>query len=165
MGVAAASALLVARARHVRTLHILPPITTTSTIPASPPLVARSLPKRGKGKGSPIPTGPDERRVFLQTGIDVGRVGLVWPIKDCSLQIGRDNTELILRVASEKGHWYIGINDQSVIDGGFPSDTKAARDAILQTWRPATVVGKLEDEQRKKTTGGWASGPAAQSIH
>jgi hypothetical protein len=163
LGVAAASALLVARARNVRTFHILPPLPAPATkISPSPPVFAPPI-KKGKGKRKTAigqENLPDERRVFLQTSIDSGRVGLLWPISQCSFQQGRDESELIFRVNSEKGHWYIGINDKTLIDGTSTSTIKDARDTILRTWGKAPVVGKLAEEEKRRTTGGWKSGPA-----
>lgn len=132
-GVAMAAALLIARLRHTRTLDILPPL-------ASNPA------RRGRG---------DPRRVFVQTGRDRNNMGSVYPLNKCSLQKGRSDDELILRVKDERGHWFIGL-DQPVINGQ-PSSVYDARDAIIKAWGKGKIIGVLA--QPPMIDGRWKSGP------
>jgi len=79
---------------------------------------------------------------------------MVFPLNKCSLQEGRDNTEMILRVAGQRGHWYLGLND-ALIYGHHLSVSKA-RAAILADWG-SKRVGKWTSTVHMDNR--WKSGP------
>lgn len=127
-GAGLAAALLVAQTRFVRTFAILPPGRNNS------------------------PT--EGRRVFIQCAHNFRNNGMVFPLNKCSLQEGRDNTEMIFRAAGKRGHWYIGLND-AVIHGRRSSIEKA-RAFILADWggkRVGRWTPSITTDNR------WKSGP------
>ena len=122
-GAGLATALLVAQTRFIRTFAILPP-------------------------GNPT----ENRHVFIQCAHNFKNNGIAFPMSKCSLEEGRDNTEMIFRVAGKRGHWYIGLNG-AVIHGRRLSIDKT-RAAILADWGGKSVG--------RWTTPGdnrWKSGP------
>jgi len=130
-GAGIAAALLVAQVRFVRTFTILPPLSSS-----------------GSTEG---------RRVFVQCAHNWRKNGLAFPLNKCSLKEGRNETETILRVAGERGHWHIGLND-AVIYGTRASVTKA-RATILAEWE-----GKLAGQRTLPVIDGrWKSGPVRRA--
>ncbi|KAF9460726.1 hypothetical protein BDZ94DRAFT_1222620 [Collybia nuda] len=129
LGVGLAAALVVAQARFVRTLVVVPP--------------------------SP---GFNNRRVFVQCAHNLRRNGMTFPLNKCSLGEGRNETEMILRVTGEKGHWFIGLED-SIVNGqraGLPEN----RAAVLSNWggkRIGNWTGATSIDSR------WKSGPARRA--
>ncbi|KAM6502825.1 hypothetical protein JOM56_002802 [Amanita muscaria] len=111
LGVGVAAALLVTQARFVRTVALLPPA-----------------------------GAKQDRRVFVQCAHNWGNHGITFPLRRCSLEEGRNETEMILRVSGERGHWYVGLAD-AIIDGK-PASTLDARNTILQEWKEGRRVGK-----------------------
>lgn len=126
IGVGACTALIVAQARFVRTLAIIPPS-----------------------------AGVKNQRLFVQGAHNLRRNGVTFPLNKCSLEEGRNQTEMILRVGGERGHWYIGLEDSVV--KGQKSGLSEARAAILSGWG-----GKLNGTWTGTTyvDSRWKSGPA-----
>lgn len=125
-GAGLAAALLIAQLRFVRTMAILPA------------------------------SGAEDRRLFIQCAHNWAKRGKVFPINKCKLENGRNSSEMILRVAGERGHWYIGFVN-SVINGKRLTGAEA-RAQVIAAWngepmRPLTSRPKLELDKR------WKSGP------
>lgn len=57
---------------------------------------------------------------------------MIFPLNKCSLEEGRNETEMIFRVAGERGHWYIGLHDSIV--NGYRAELPEARAAVLANW-------------------------------
>lgn len=126
LGVGLAAALVVTQARFVRTLAIVPP-----------------------------GAGVKNQRIFVQCAHNLRRNGMMFPLNKCSLEEGRNQTEIILRVAGERGHWYIGLEDSNV--NGQKAGLSEARAAILSDWggkRVGSWTGTAYVDSR------WKSGPA-----
>lgn len=132
-GAALAAALLVAQTRFVRTFAILPPVRNNSSA--------------------------EGRRVFIQCAHNFRKNGTVFPLNKCSLQEGRDHTEMIFRVAGKRGHWYIGLNDAVI--HGRRSSVDNARAAILADWG-GKRVGKWTSTVA--TDNRWKSGPVRRKV-
>ncbi|KAG6864789.1 hypothetical protein C0991_007163 [Blastosporella zonata] len=123
-GAGIAGALLIAQTRFVRTLAIIPP---------------------SENEG---------RRLFLQCAHNLAKRGIVFPLSKCTLGKGRNATELILRVAGERGHWYIGFENSNI--NGKRLTGHEARTEVLAAWNgksKSLVKPKLEVDKR------WRSGP------
>jgi hypothetical protein len=97
---------------------------------------------------------PSKEGVFIQCAHNFRKNGMVFPLNKCSLKEGRDDTEMIFRVAGERGHWYIGLND--AIIHGRRSSVDKARAAILADWS-GKKVGKWTSTIA--TDKRWKSGP------
>ncbi|KAG6920042.1 hypothetical protein DXG01_010110 [Tephrocybe rancida] len=130
-GAGVAAALLVAQTRFVRTLAIIPP------------------------------SGNEGRRLFLQCAHNLARRGMVFPLSKCTLGNGRNTTELILRVAGERGHWYIGF-ENSAINGNYLIGHEA-RAGVLAAWNGGTKGKKLPKPKLELDTR-WKSGPTIQHL-
>lgn len=126
-GAGLAAALLVAQIRFVRTFGILPPR---------------------------LPT--ENKHVFVQCAHNFKNKGMTFPLNKCSLEEGRDNTEMILRVAGKRGHWYIGLNDAIIY--GRRLSTERARSAILADWGGKSV-GRWTTPRDNR----WKSGPLGKT--
>jgi hypothetical protein len=126
-GVGVAVALLVAQARFVRTIAIV---------------------------HSPKPA--DGRRVFVQCAHNWKNHGITFPLSRCSIQEGRDESEMVLRVTGERGHWHIGLTG-AFIHGRPISSVLEARDAILDEWKEGRRHGKWT--MKTKVDDRWKSGP------
>jgi hypothetical protein len=129
LGVGLAAALVVTQARFVRTLAIVPPA-----------------------------AGAKGQRAFVQCAHNLRRNGMTFPLNKCSLEEGRNQTEMILRVAGERGHWYIGLEDSIVC--GRRVGISEARAAILSDWggrRIGRWSGTTYVDSR------WKSGPAVKA--
>ena len=122
-----AVALLVAQARFVRTIAIV---------------------------HSPKPA--DGRRVFVQCAHNWKNHGITFPLSRCSIQEGRDESEMVLRVTGERGHWHIGLTG-AFIHGRPISSVLEARDAILDEWKEGRRHGKWT--MKTKVDDRWKSGP------
>ena len=125
-GVGVAVALLVAQARFVRTIAILDP----------------AKPAQG-------------RQVFIQCAHNWRNHGITFPLNRCSLQEGRNESEMVLRVSGERGHWHIGLGEAFI--HGRRASTLDARDAILEEWKDGKRHGKWT--LPSKDDGRWKSGP------
>ncbi|KAG6859699.1 hypothetical protein C0993_003582, partial [Termitomyces sp. T159_Od127] len=125
-GAGIAAALLITQSRFVRTLAILPA------------------------------SKAEDRRVFIQCAHNWAKRGKIFPINKCKLGNGRNPSELILRVAGERGHWYIGFVNSNI--NGTRLTGPEARAQVLAAWngeltRPLTLRPKSELDKR------WKSGP------
>lgn len=127
LGAGLAAALLVAQIRFVRTFAILPPARNNSLT--------------------------DGSRVFIQCAHNFRTKGAIFPLNKCSLQEGRDITEMVFRVSGARGHWHIGLRD--AIIHGKPSSVDNARAAILADWG-GKLVGKWTTASVDER---WKSGP------
>ena len=136
-GVAIAVALLVTQARFVRTLAIVP---------------ASSFANQG--------SSAENRHVFLQCAHHFRKNGMVFPLNKCSLQEGRNETELVFRVTGDKGHWYVGL-DNGTIYGRRVSPLEA-RNSILESWG-GKRVGHWT--QKYVADSRWKSGPIRRLEH
>jgi len=132
IGVEAAVTLIVTQIRFIRTFAVLPP-----------------LPHGGSAVRG------DNRRVFIQSAHNWKNNGTIFPIKKCSLEEGRDETEMILRVAGERGHWFIGLHD-AVIYGEKASALKARRQ-IMTDWGEGKRIGHWTSTS--PVDGRWKGGP------
>ncbi|KAF8627770.1 hypothetical protein AX17_006135 [Amanita inopinata Kibby_2008] len=126
VGVGIAVALLVTQARFIRTVAVIPP----------------TAPKQG-------------RQVFIQCAHNWRNHGMTFPLSRCSLEEGRNETEMVFRVNGERGHWYIGLSDAIIY--GRPAAMLDARDAILQEWKEGKRIGKWSSST--KVDDRWKSGP------
>ncbi|KAK2467404.1 hypothetical protein APHAL10511_000639 [Amanita phalloides] len=126
LGVGVAVALLVTQARFVRTIAIVPTVT----------------PAEG-------------RQVFVQCAHNWRNHGTTFPLSRCSLEEGRNETEMVLRVSGERGHWYVGLSDAIIY--GMPAKVMEARKAILEEWKEGKRRGKWT--LQKSVDGRWKSGP------
>jgi hypothetical protein len=133
-GAGLAAALLVAQIRFVRTFAVLPPARNNT---------------HAEGGG----------RIFIQCAHNFRNNGMIFPLDKCSLQEGRDNTEMIFKVAGERGHWYIGLNH--AIIHGRRSSVDQARAAILAEWS-GRKVGKWT-LTATGTDKRWKSGPMGRT--
>jgi len=122
VGVAAAVALIGSQTRVVRTICILPRQTSLSAKPSQ----------------------TDTRDIFIQCAHHWRNRGRLFPMSSCRLDPGRDDSELILRVDGERGHWWIGLNRATM--NGRNSSLPASRATILGEWK-----------QQKNTA--WKRGP------
>lgn len=120
IGIGAGVALITTHIRVIRTFAILSPPTTSTS------------------QG-------DLRRVFIQGAHNWKQNGSIFPINKCSLDPGRDDTEMILRVKGERGHWFMGL-DGAKINGRETSLAKA-QTAIWSDWK------------QKASKGRWKNGP------
>ena len=121
-----AVALLVAQARFVRTIAIVPSI------------------KPAEG-----------RQLFVQCAHNWKNHGITFPLSRCSIQEGRDESEMVLRVSGERGHWHIGLTG-AFIHGRPTSGVLDARDAILDEWKEGRRRGRWTT---KVIDDRWKSGP------
>ncbi|KAJ8076679.1 hypothetical protein PM082_001102 [Marasmius tenuissimus] len=144
-GVAAASAILIARARYLRTLDVFPPLefATGST----------------KSKIAPTVQPRHRRRVFLQSTSHTRGHGVSFPLSKCKLNEGRDETELFLHVDGERGHWHIGL-DGALVNGRKISPLEA-RDALLRQWDGGILSEELAHPF--VIDGRWKKGPVRSS--
>ncbi|KAF8648519.1 hypothetical protein AX16_006225 [Volvariella volvacea WC 439] len=136
LGVGCAVGLLVAQRRFVRTLAILPPAA------GSP----------GSKNGG--------RRVFIQAAHNWKKNGKTFPMSSCSLGEGRNETEMILRVAGERGHWHVGL--ENAVIHGKEASVSTAHSTILSAWGGAKRVGKFSaapTKTSKVADSRWKSGP------
>ncbi|PFH46580.1 hypothetical protein AMATHDRAFT_154495 [Amanita thiersii Skay4041] len=143
LGVGVAAALLVTQARFVRTIAILPPATTTT------------------------PASQSGRRVFVQCAHNWRNHGMTFSLSRCSLEEGRNETEMVFRVLGERGHWYVGLQDAIV--HGHQVGVLQARNAILEEWRQQGEgklkrVGKWSAKAKVETNGKWKSGPVIRNV-
>jgi hypothetical protein len=122
VGVAAAVALIGSHTRVVRTICILP---RQASLPA------KSL-------------DTDTRQIFIQCAHHWRNRGRLFPMSSCRLDPGRDDSEFILRVDGERGHWWIGLNKATM--NGRDMSLAASRATLLREWR-----------QEKNTA--WKRGP------
>jgi len=129
LGVGVAVALLVTQARFVRTIAVIPPM---------------------------LPSSTQGRQVFVQCAHNWGNHGTAFPLSRCSLEEGRNETEMILRVSGERGHWYVGLSD-AIIHGQPAGSMLDARDAILEEWKEGKRSGKWATSV--KLDDRWKSGP------
>ncbi|KAG6879129.1 hypothetical protein C0992_004946 [Termitomyces sp. T32_za158] len=125
-GAGIAAALLITQSRFVRTLSILPA------------------------------SAGEDRRLFIQCAHNWANRGKVFPINKCKLENGRNPSELILRVAGERGHWYIGFANSDI--NGVRLTGPEARAQVLAGWKgelrgPSFLRPKVELDKR------WKSGP------
>jgi hypothetical protein len=79
---------------------------------------------------------------------------MVFPLNKCSLQEGRDTTEMIFRVVGERGHWHMGL--EGALVHGQQLSVTSARAAILADWG-GKKVGKWTPIV--PTDNRWKSGP------
>ncbi|KAK7036473.1 hypothetical protein VNI00_011670 [Paramarasmius palmivorus] len=140
-GVMTAAILLVARGRYVRTLDVFPPLEaiTSST---------KKLPPK-------LPT----RKVFLQTAPHGRGRGVVFPLSKCSLQHGRDDTEMVVRIIGERGHWYLNL-DSALVNGQKLSRWEA-RDAIVKEWQVGGAISQ-DLAHPHVIDGRWKKGPVSR---
>ncbi|KAG6861698.1 hypothetical protein C0995_013267 [Termitomyces sp. Mi166 len=132
-GAGIAAALLITQIRFVRTLAILPA------------------------------SGGESQRLFLQCAHNWARRGMIFPLSKCSLEDGRNSSELILRVAGERGHWYIGFADSDINGKRLTGPEACAQ--VIAAWNgkpigpsTSTLGLKLELDER------WKSGPVRRSY-
>ncbi|GLB37345.1 hypothetical protein LshimejAT787_0403960 [Lyophyllum shimeji] len=125
-GAGIAAALLVTQTRFIRTVAILPP------------------------------SASEGRRVFIQCAHNFRKNGIVFPISQCSLRDGRNETEMILRADGERGHWYIGFED-AVVNGRRVA-LPQARAEVLAEWENKPVANFVSKPQ-VKVDSRWKSGP------
>jgi hypothetical protein len=123
IGVGAAVALIGSHTRVIRTLCVLP----------------HPTPPRSTLKN-------DQRELFLQCSHHWKNRGRTFPMNSCRWYPGRDDTEMILRIDGQRGHWWLGL-DKAKIHG---------RDMSLAASR-STILGEWDLKQQKTT--GWKSGP------
>lgn len=125
-GAGIAAALLVTQTRFVRMFTILPP------------------------------AGSDGRRVFIQCAHNFRKNGIIFPINKCTLQDGRNATEMIFKANGERGHWYIGFEDSVV--NGHRTSLPQARAEVLANWE-----GKCDErflpKPQVRLDSRWKSGP------
>ncbi|TFK74683.1 hypothetical protein BDN72DRAFT_812623 [Pluteus cervinus] len=144
LGVGCAVALLVTQTRFVRTFAVLPPLT---------PSVIKALTRIPHGTNKP------EGRVFIQCAHNWRKNGQFFPLSHCSLEQGRDPSEILLRVRDERGHWHIGLEDSVIHGGNVGRNTGKAQQAILSAWKGKKIgkftgTGNNEDVDKR-----WKSGP------
>ncbi|KAG7091185.1 hypothetical protein E1B28_010236 [Marasmius oreades] len=140
-GVVAASAILIARVRFLRILDVFPPLEQlTSTTKKSRPSMLSQIPKR---------------HIFIQSSSYTRGRGVSFPLSRCVLHEGRDDTELFLEIAGERGHWYIGLHGALI--NGRKSSPLEARDAIIQQWEGGTLSKELANPLI--VDGRWKKGP------
>ncbi|KAG5341508.1 hypothetical protein C0989_009869 [Termitomyces sp. Mn162] len=130
-GAGIAAALLITQTRFVRTLAILPA------------------------------SGAEDRRLFLQCAHNWAKRGKIFPLNKCKLQDGRNSSELILKVAGERGHWYIGFANSDI--NGKRITGPEARAQVIAAWSgksigPSTLEPKSELDKR------WKSGPVRRGY-
>ena len=109
IGVGIAVALCLSQTRYVRLVSIIPPSPQPS-----------------------IPKGQKTARIFLQGAHNWKKNGLAFPLDKCSIQSGRDHSEIIMRVQGERGHWFIPV-DEAMLHGQ-KMDTWNARDEFVKEW-------------------------------
>ncbi|KAG5645405.1 hypothetical protein DXG03_006229 [Asterophora parasitica] len=126
-GIGIAVALLVTQTRFIRTLTIIPP------------------------------SGSDGRRVFVQCAHNLRKNGLVFPYNKCSIRDGRNKTEMILRVAGERGHWHLGLEDAVIHGREIP--LPEARAEVLADWGGKRAATLLSPKPKQALDRRWKSGP------
>ncbi|ESK97276.1 hypothetical protein Moror_17841 [Moniliophthora roreri MCA 2997] len=150
-GVMTAAILLIAKGRYVRTLDVFPLIDTTSTT---------STATRSKKPQIPAASGP--RKVFLQTTSHRGRgQGVAFPLSQCSLQHGRDDSELVVRIIGERGHWYMNLDKGALVNGQKLSKWEA-RDVIVRQWKEGGALSSELGNPTNVMDGRWKKGPVAR---
>ncbi|KAF9064758.1 hypothetical protein BDP27DRAFT_1333072 [Rhodocollybia butyracea] len=120
-GVGAASALLIAGFRYTKVFDVFPPIVNASRIDK---------------------TALKERHVFIQSSRHFRSRGLTFPLSKCTLHRGRADSELLLTIDDERGHWFISLDDDTLINGQQYKNT-AAREVILKAWKGGWVNDDL----------------------
>lgn len=126
-GVAAASALFIAAFRYTKVLDVFPPLAATFTQPSAQ-AARKAL---------------EQRRVFIQSARNSRSRGITFPLSQCTLHRGRADSELLLTVDKERGHWYIGLDDDAIIDGKKYTGS-AAREVILKAWKGGWIDEDLD---------------------
>ncbi|KAA1470447.1 hypothetical protein DENSPDRAFT_797741 [Dentipellis sp. KUC8613] len=125
VGAGLAAMIFIGRSRVVRTLDILRP-----------------------GPGA------EQKQLFIQGAHHRGDKGLLVPFAKSRLDPGRDHTEVILRVAGMRGHWWVALNGAKV--NGHALAPENARSLFMSEWgiRSAVPTG---------TSGHWTSGPIVKN--
>jgi len=130
-GVAASAFLLIAGFRYTKVLDVFPPL---------PKPMSNS--RISKNAAQAAQKTQEERRVFLQSARHIRSRGVTFPLSQCTLHRGRADSELLLTVESERGHWYIGLDDDAIIDGKKYKGS-AAREVILKAWKGGWIGDDL----------------------
>ncbi|KAJ7596603.1 hypothetical protein C8J56DRAFT_917859 [Mycena floridula] len=136
-GSVVAAALLVARARYLRTMDI----------------VIRPASKAAQAQGLKT-----ERWLYMQSGNEVGRKGIVFPLEKAVLARGRGDDELVLRVIGERGLWHLGLQN-CFINGLSSKSVAETSDALREAWGSAKIVGELRKKTQRDIK--WKSGIAS----
>ncbi|KAF5377705.1 hypothetical protein D9757_009355 [Collybiopsis confluens] len=121
-GAGVASMLFIAGFRYIKVLDVFPPLGNAATRKANMPAVA----------------GLEERRVFIQSARHSRSRGISFPLSNCTLHRGRADSEILLTVDNEKGHWHIALDDDSVVSGQKYKGS-AAREVLLREWKGGWV--------------------------
>ncbi|KAJ3726850.1 hypothetical protein C8R42DRAFT_657862 [Lentinula raphanica] len=127
-GVGAASALFIAGFRYTKVLDVFPPLQAV----VNPKRVDKIAAQRAM----------EDRRVFIQSARHTRSRGITFPLSKCTLHRGRADSELLLTVDNERGHWYIGLDDDSILNGQQYKGSDA-RDVILKAWKGGWVNDDL----------------------
>ncbi|KAJ3730890.1 hypothetical protein DFJ43DRAFT_455647 [Lentinula guzmanii] len=127
-GVGAASALFIAGFRYTKVLDVYPHLQTI----ANPSRLDKSVVRKAL----------EDRRVFIQSARHTRSRGMTFPLSQCTLHRGRADSELLLTIDNERGHWYIGLDNDSVINGQNYKGS-AAREVILKAWKGGWINDDL----------------------
>ncbi|KAJ3861554.1 hypothetical protein EV359DRAFT_46942 [Lentinula novae-zelandiae] len=127
-GVGAASALFIAGFRYTKVLDVFPPLQT--------------IVNSSRMDKNAVQKALEKRRVFIQSARHSRSRGITFPLSHCTLHRGRADSELLLTVDNERGHWYIGLDDKSIIDGQNYKGS-AAREVMLKAWKGGWINDDL----------------------
>lgn len=144
LGIALAALILGSRSRIVRRLYILPPASPSSST-SQTAVRAPILSAAPSGNG----------RIVLQ-GVDHWRTqGKVFPKTECTLERGKDESELILWINNVRGHHWFGMQDATINGKKLP--VWQSREEIFKAWYGEEKGKKMSVEER------WKSGPVLKS--
>ncbi|KAI9511483.1 hypothetical protein F5148DRAFT_975118 [Russula earlei] len=133
VGVSLAAALLIARSRVVRILHVLAP-----------------------SAGAP-------KRLLIAGAHGYGRRGAVVPFSRARIEPGRDETEVILRIQDVRGHWWIGLTRARLRGVPVPPahmrDALLAEWGI----RKPPPLGQGDHHPSSGSAGRWKTGPVLEN--
>ncbi|KIK69191.1 hypothetical protein GYMLUDRAFT_35259 [Collybiopsis luxurians FD-317 M1] len=129
-GAGAASALFIAGFRYTKVLDVFPPIN------------AAVVNSTRMDKSAVQKALTEERRVFIQSARHSRSRGITFPLSQCTLHRGRADSEVLLTVDNEKGHWHIALDDDAIVNGQKYKGS-AAREVILKEWKGGWVSDDL----------------------
>ncbi|TDL18019.1 hypothetical protein BD410DRAFT_793711 [Rickenella mellea] len=140
VGAGVGAAIMAFRDRTVWRLRLLPALARAGMTPVSP---QKSLP-RGRSFGQ----AADARLLEVETGS--GRKKL-FRFRDCTLEPGRDETEMFMRIQGIRGHFWLGMKGARVLDDREMGAADVKR-KLIHAWGPSAKSG-----------GQWTSGPSVVS--
>ncbi|KZT03913.1 uncharacterized protein LAESUDRAFT_317825 [Laetiporus sulphureus 93-53] len=158
IGLGLAAFIITGRLRIVHKLYLLPsgnPATAAASIGATKSSFANSVSSRSSKTKQPAspPKPVDDRRVVLQSAAHWRKRGLVFPIRNCKLEVGTDKNELKLFVEGYNVPFWVSL-DGATIDGqkGSIDDSRVR---LFKAWvGEKGAMRILKDEH-------WISGPKA----